>query len=92
VLFPQVEQPRVFKGNLATIGIAAGIVVFALLTLFLQTRDEKIAHATKKNLMGDNDSKDSVSKSAGSIDAVIGNTLEREDTIGPKLKNPVPLV
>lgn len=66
VIFPQVEQPRVHTGNLTTIGISAGIVIFALLTLLLQTRDERIA---KRTFTGDETRK--------SID-----TLAKEDDDG----------
>ncbi|EPQ56029.1 hypothetical protein GLOTRDRAFT_76253 [Gloeophyllum trabeum ATCC 11539] len=41
VLFPQVEQPRVQKGTIATIFINFGMVCFALLTMALQKRDER---------------------------------------------------
>ncbi|KAH7879195.1 MFS general substrate transporter [Lentinula edodes] len=39
VLFPQVEQPRVLKGNIATAGINFGMMFFAFLTYLLQRRD-----------------------------------------------------
>jgi len=39
LLFPQVEQPRVFKGNLATACINLGMIVMALTTLYFQRRD-----------------------------------------------------
>ncbi|KZT51516.1 MFS general substrate transporter [Calocera cornea HHB12733] len=39
VLFPQVEQPRVEKGTIATIFINLAMIGFALLTLAFQTRD-----------------------------------------------------
>ncbi|TFK48144.1 MFS general substrate transporter [Heliocybe sulcata] len=41
VLFPQVEQPRVQKGTIATVFINFGMVCFALLTMILQKRDER---------------------------------------------------
>ncbi|KZT19852.1 MFS general substrate transporter [Neolentinus lepideus HHB14362 ss-1] len=41
VLFPQVEQPRVQKGTIATIFINFGMICFALLTMVLQKRDER---------------------------------------------------
>uniref|UniRef100_A0A0W0GCK8 Putative MFS general substrate transporter n=1 Tax=Moniliophthora roreri TaxID=221103 RepID=A0A0W0GCK8_MONRR len=43
VLFPQVEQPRVFKGNLASAGIIFGMMSFAMATLYFQKRDERRA-------------------------------------------------
>jgi len=39
VLFPQVEQPRVFKGNVATACINLAMIVMALTTLYFQRRD-----------------------------------------------------
>jgi len=41
VIFPQVEQPRVFKGNVTTAGISFGMICFALATLYLQKWDER---------------------------------------------------
>ncbi|KAJ3776044.1 MFS general substrate transporter, partial [Lentinula raphanica] len=50
VLFPQVEQPRVFKGNIATACFNFGMMFFAFLTFLLQRRDhlrkEKISENT----------------------------------------------
>ncbi|KAJ3712874.1 major facilitator superfamily domain-containing protein [Lentinula raphanica] len=40
VLFPQVEQPRVFKGNIATACFNFGMMFFAFLTFLLQRRDD----------------------------------------------------
>lgn len=83
VIFPQVEQPKVLKGNLATIGISAGIVVFALLTLFLQTRDERIA-GKRRLLEDDISSEEGVSKSS------VNDPIEREDNgVGSSLKRHV---
>ncbi|KAJ7581161.1 MFS general substrate transporter [Mycena floridula] len=41
LIFPQVEQPRVFKGNVATACISFGMICAALATLYFQTRDER---------------------------------------------------
>ncbi|VDC07710.1 unnamed protein product [Peniophora sp. CBMAI 1063] len=41
VIFPQVEQPVVHKGNVATACINAGMMSFAMLTLFMQKREER---------------------------------------------------
>jgi MFS transporter, ACS family, pantothenate transporter len=84
VIFPQVEQPRVFKGNVATIGISAGIVVFTLLTLFFQTRDEK--KVATRSLTRDDDSEDSIRKNS---DGAIEPVLEREDDDISTSKSPV---
>ncbi|KAF5378047.1 hypothetical protein D9757_011514 [Collybiopsis confluens] len=43
VIFPQVEQPRVLKGNIATACINLLMMIFALLTYSLQLRDERRA-------------------------------------------------
>ncbi|KIK56909.1 hypothetical protein GYMLUDRAFT_46802 [Collybiopsis luxurians FD-317 M1] len=40
VIFPQVEQPRVLKGNIATACINFAMMSFALLTYLLQRRDQ----------------------------------------------------
>jgi len=40
VIFPQKEQPRVLKGNIVTACINFSMMFFALLTYFLQRRDE----------------------------------------------------
>jgi len=41
VIFPQVEQPRVLKGNIATAAIAFSMVCVAIATMYLQRRDER---------------------------------------------------
>ncbi|KZV73276.1 MFS general substrate transporter [Peniophora sp. CONT] len=41
VIFPQVEQPTVHKGNVTTACINAGMMSFAMLTLFFQKREER---------------------------------------------------
>ncbi|KAK0457109.1 MFS general substrate transporter [Desarmillaria tabescens] len=41
VLFPQVDQPRVFVGNVATIFINVGMICAALVTLYFQNRDAR---------------------------------------------------
>ncbi|KAH9885787.1 MFS general substrate transporter [Cubamyces lactineus] len=43
VIFPQVEQPRVFKGNVATACINFSMMVFAMATYLLSRRDERRA-------------------------------------------------
>ncbi|PCH39357.1 MFS general substrate transporter [Wolfiporia cocos MD-104 SS10] len=43
VLFPQVEQPRVFKGNVASAGISFAMICTALTILALQRRDARRA-------------------------------------------------
>lgn len=45
VLIPQVEQPRVLKGNISCAVIMVGMMSFAMLTLYLSRRDEKRAAA-----------------------------------------------
>ncbi|EMD31479.1 hypothetical protein CERSUDRAFT_119703 [Gelatoporia subvermispora B] len=46
VIFPQVEQPRVFKGNVATACIDFAMICTALTVLYLQRRDERRARRT----------------------------------------------
>ncbi|KAI1797076.1 MFS general substrate transporter [Ganoderma leucocontextum] len=41
LIFPQVEQPRVFKGNVATACINFCMMCFAMATLYLSKRDER---------------------------------------------------
>ncbi|KAK0205081.1 MFS general substrate transporter [Desarmillaria ectypa] len=43
LIFPQVEQPRVFKGNVTTACINFGMICAALATLYFQNRDAKRA-------------------------------------------------
>ncbi|RPD72453.1 MFS general substrate transporter [Lentinus tigrinus ALCF2SS1-7] len=43
VIFPQVEQPRVLKGNITTACINFGMMSFAMLTLYLSRRDQRLA-------------------------------------------------
>jgi len=58
VLFPQVEQPRVFKGNVATACINSALIVMALTTLYFQRRDLRRAAQSEVEipavLTGDN--------------------------------------
>ncbi|PIL35309.1 MFS general substrate transporter [Ganoderma sinense ZZ0214-1] len=41
LIFPQVEQPRVFKGNVTTACINFSMMCFAMLTLYLSKRDQR---------------------------------------------------
>ncbi|KAI0276188.1 MFS general substrate transporter [Russula aff. rugulosa BPL654] len=41
LIFPQVEQPRVFNGNVTTAFINFSMIVMALATLYLQRRDQR---------------------------------------------------
>jgi len=41
ILFPQVEQPRVFKGNVATACINFLMIVMTLVTLYFQRREQR---------------------------------------------------
>nr|VWP00249.1 Trihydroxynaphthalene reductase (EC (T3HN reductase) [Ganoderma boninense] len=43
LIFPQVEQPKVFKGNVTTACINFSMMSFAMLTLFLSKRDQRRA-------------------------------------------------
>ncbi|KIY62657.1 MFS general substrate transporter [Cylindrobasidium torrendii FP15055 ss-10] len=72
VIFPQVEQPRVLKGNIVTAGISAGMIFFAITTLVLQKRD---ARRKKRNQQ----SADTLS------DGVAGIELDEDDTSVKKL-------
>ncbi|EKM58676.1 uncharacterized protein PHACADRAFT_207467 [Phanerochaete carnosa HHB-10118-sp] len=47
VIFPQVEQPRVLKGNIATACIDFGLISVCLAVLFMQKRDERRARAAQ---------------------------------------------
>ncbi|KAH9913576.1 MFS general substrate transporter [Epithele typhae] len=48
LIFPQVEQPRVLKGNVTTAVIDFFMMVFAMLTLYLSRRDERKAAKQRK--------------------------------------------
>ncbi|KAK0494216.1 MFS general substrate transporter [Armillaria luteobubalina] len=50
VIFPQVDQPRVFVGNVTTIFITAAMIVAAVATLYFQNRD--LRRAREKSDMG----------------------------------------
>lgn len=65
VLFPQVEQPRVEKGTIATIFINLGMIGFALLTMVLQKRDQH--RARRRRVQGAAD------------EGLGGEVLENED-------------
>ncbi|KAI0090926.1 MFS general substrate transporter [Irpex rosettiformis] len=43
VIFPQVEQPRVHKGNITTACLDAGLIITCLTVLFMSKRDERRA-------------------------------------------------
>ncbi|CAL1717373.1 unnamed protein product [Somion occarium] len=47
VIFPQVEQPKVLKGNITTACLSFAMVCVALATLVLQRRDERKARALR---------------------------------------------
>ncbi|KAJ3557664.1 hypothetical protein NM688_g1349 [Phlebia brevispora] len=49
VIFPQVEQPLVRKGNIATAGIDFGLICVCLMVLFMQKRDERKAAALQSD-------------------------------------------
>ncbi|KAI9507764.1 MFS general substrate transporter, partial [Russula earlei] len=54
VIFPQVEQPRVFKGNVTTACINFSMIVMALTILYFQRRDQHHAAVeTPADLIGD---------------------------------------
>ncbi|KIY52538.1 MFS general substrate transporter, partial [Fistulina hepatica ATCC 64428] len=40
LIVPQVDQPKVFIGNVTTVGIMVGLMFFALLTAYLERRDK----------------------------------------------------
>jgi len=54
VIFPQVEQPRVFKGNVTTAFISFGMICTCFLTLRLSSRDRK--SRVLKEVQGEDDS------------------------------------
>ncbi|KAI0090911.1 hypothetical protein BDY19DRAFT_932372 [Irpex rosettiformis] len=43
VISPQVEQPRVHKGNITTACLDAGLIITCLVVLFMSKRDERRA-------------------------------------------------
>ncbi|KAI0760983.1 MFS general substrate transporter [Trametes elegans] len=52
LIFPQVEQPRVFKGNVTTACINFSMMCFAMATLYLSRRDERRALAHRASTPG----------------------------------------
>ncbi|KAH9985455.1 MFS general substrate transporter [Russula vinacea] len=68
LVFPQVEQPRVFKGNVTTVFINFSMIVMAFVTLFFQRRDRRRAALRKVNAPAD----------------VTGDNHKRAETIGLK--------
>ncbi|KAI0707068.1 MFS general substrate transporter [Earliella scabrosa] len=55
VIFPQVEQPRVLKGNIATACINVGMITlvsFAMATLYLSRRDQRRAKERRQSTTG----------------------------------------
>jgi len=73
VIFPQVEQPRVLKGNIASACINFSMMSFALLTYFLQRRDERRAAAIKQSQLasGQSVAVDGEEEGSDSIKSVI---------------------
>ncbi|KAI0787375.1 MFS general substrate transporter [Fomes fomentarius] len=72
VIFPQVEQPRVLKGNIATACINFGMMSFAMATLFLSRRDQRRAQK-----LGHSDS--AAPSELDSEDIVLADELEASD-------------
>ncbi|THH29470.1 hypothetical protein EUX98_g4717 [Antrodiella citrinella] len=58
VIFPQVEQPRVFKGNVANACIDFALIGVAFLALYLQRRDNrrKAAAVSSSTVLVDDES------------------------------------
>ncbi|TRM65269.1 major facilitator superfamily domain-containing protein [Schizophyllum amplum] len=56
VIIPQVEQPRVLKGNITTACIMVGMMAFAMLTLYFSRRDDRRVAAKARALTEDGDS------------------------------------
>lgn len=66
VIFPQVQQPRVFVGNIATACINFSMIIAALITLYFQRRDER--RAAKGEIRTPGDVRDVGQGSTKSID------------------------
>lgn len=66
VIFPQVQQPRVFVGNITTTCINFAMIIAAFITLFLQRRDER--RAAKGEIRTPGDVRDVSQGSTKSID------------------------
>lgn len=53
VIFPQVQQPRVFVGNITTACINFSMIIAALITLSFQRRDQRRAAISETRTPGD---------------------------------------
>jgi len=72
VIFPQVEQPRVFKGNVANAAIDFALVCVAFLALYLQRRDRRRDAALRESERASVASVDDPSEPRKSDDAYKG--------------------
>ncbi|EIW57174.1 MFS general substrate transporter [Trametes versicolor FP-101664 SS1] len=73
VIFPQVEQPRVFKGNVATACINFSMMVFAMATYWLSRRDQRAARKHSESIPGSD----------------VSDDIVLEDELDPDLKKPI---
>ncbi|KAI0260150.1 major facilitator superfamily domain-containing protein [Gloeopeniophorella convolvens] len=58
VIFPQVEQPRVFKGNVATACINFSMMTFAMITLYFERRDNRLKATRSEDEIADDVTED----------------------------------
>nr|VWO95750.1 N/A [Ganoderma boninense] len=68
LIFPQVEQPRVFKGNVTTACINLGMMSFAMLTLYLSKRDQRRARKRRASAVPSEASDDYVAEDETHVD------------------------
>ncbi|GJE89809.1 MFS general substrate transporter [Phanerochaete sordida] len=73
VIFPQVEQPRVLKGNIATACIDFGLICVCLAVLFMQKRDERKARTAQANILDVSDG--SVEELGDDVDSKIDSKV-----------------
>ncbi|CDO71805.1 hypothetical protein BN946_scf184939.g29 [Trametes cinnabarina] len=68
VIFPQVEQPRVFKGNVATACINFAMMCFAMATYILSRRDQRKARKLRASSPASEVSEEIVLEDEGDAD------------------------
>ncbi|KAL4249324.1 MFS transporter superfamily protein [Abortiporus biennis] len=76
VIFPQVEQPRVLKGNIATACIDFSLVCVTIVAIFLQRRDDRKGKTTRSSSIVSTD--DDLDTSTKKVDVTLrdGETSE----------------
>ncbi|KAI0819272.1 MFS general substrate transporter [Trametes gibbosa] len=84
IIFPQVEQPRVFKGNVTTACINFSMMTFAMTTYYLSRRDQRRARKQRESTPGSDVSEDIVLEDEVDLDLkktpIAASTTTTEET------------